>query len=359
MHWQPRYILDRIDPDLRYSRQGAMTAVTALISALLVTALQSVPESSWLLLTAVFILQARVGPTKIDQLHNLALTGIASIVVSIITHYAGFHPLPLALLLGGLTFSYLMMGPPGSDAFQMGLIAWTFAFMTRALPMSFETLMQRVPMMFAGLVLAMIITAIWPATRALVLRHLCRIQLRMLAEVNRLLAQIYARTLDEEEAERRLRQERSWLATVLHRLQDRMARLDNDKLPETVRAYREYLMMKLEQIDDLQISLATCRFRLRQAPMSDSLRHAVVEVHELLAHWLSNQKREQYPLAVGNPARLEQALDDCREQITCARDLSDRDQLQLHKMTTVIEQLIRELIWLERNLSREPQIWTS
>src|SRR3990167_3303035 len=172
----------RFDPQHSFLKQAIRTALACFIALIIYRKFPQYREGYWVVLTTAFIIQARLGDTRIKQVFSVLLCGAFAAVLAWVATIFYAKPWLLALYLAVTSSLVIIIGAKDFNWFMRAFYVNLFAIMSGGLILQGDTSIQRFWMIILGTVIASLCSLLWLASKQRVFQLALQTYLHTFAE---------------------------------------------------------------------------------------------------------------------------------------------------------------------------------
>jgi len=222
----------RFDPCHEFLKQAIRTAFSTFLALVLFHIFHDYPERYWMVLSAAFIMQTRVGKSFLFKNISLIVCGLLASMTAFVMALLQTWMIPAAIVLGLFGAFYVAFSAKGHFAIIRSFFVFLFAIMSMGLPiMPGGSSWQRVCFVLLGVVCTLVAGFLWPDNRQKFLKRLFSVYEHNLAEfifleLNMLIQQAINESTLHERRNRLLRQFRE-LKQYIPSYDKRLSYLEN------------------------------------------------------------------------------------------------------------------------------------
>jgi hypothetical protein len=189
MNFLQEFYRDHIDPDGIQPLQAIRTTIAGLLAIIIYRSLDW-PQSYWVLLSTVLILQTYIGNTPKERLLFLITTGICAIIATYLASRLCMQPLGLAVFLMCSTFICLYLNVISVNVGNVAYYINIFCLTAGALAVDATNSWQRtLCVLFGTLIAVFVCLCFWPERLSKQIQQVIAQNLGRLSEFNRVLTE--------------------------------------------------------------------------------------------------------------------------------------------------------------------------
>ncbi len=282
--------INRFDPDNTYLQQAIRTGLATFIAIIIYRYKTDWSQAYWVIMSAAFLMQTRLGFTQLQQISTLTIAGICSAIVAYLASLCWGNTFVLALYLSMTSFVAIYLSVLGENIAITCFFINLFAIMSAGLITTDN--IQRSLMILIGSIIALFMCFLWPPKLENIVSKSVKIYYLCLAEFCEKLNSAYSAQdylVNKDKYERQFHERRNRTLRFLNKLRQSFHKTQQQQIfTDTMQSKYENVVETANQLFKSAIALGNLRFRLSNQTDIDTLRSELKIIHFDLAVRIRN-----------------------------------------------------------------------